>query len=298
MMTDMTLISAIALLALAALYLRHRQRHQQDSQRLQIARKALEGSGILLDLVRAIQQHRGLSSGWLAGERSFEQRLHERRREIDRHLNGLAEIARLETAMPRPCFTHQNLVLFRFQWRELVEDLPVLSIEQSIARHSLMISRALDWLSSLGEARIELAVPDKVTAGLVRNHADRLPMLAEYLGQVRAVGSGVAARQQCSPVARVRLRYLTTRAEMLLKEAHAAAQNAESNAAAKAVTELLGVVNRQLLGTGTIKLKADVYFETATRAIDAVYGWVEACGEAVAAQLAAEPAAAGLALAK
>lgn len=298
MMTDMTLIPGIAILALGLLYYRHRQRHRLDTRRLQIARKALEGGGLLLGLVRAIQQHRGLSSGWLAGERSFEQRLHERRQEIDRHLNQLTEIAKLETAMPRPCFTHQNLVLFRFQWRELVEDLPSLSIDQSIARHSLMISRALDWLSSLGEARIELAVPDRVSAGLVRNHADRLPMLAEYLGQVRAVGSGVAARQQCSPVARVRLRYLTTRAEMLLKEAHAAAQDAQSNAAAKAVTELLGVVRRQMLDTGTIKIKADNYFETATRAIDGVYGWIEACGTAVREQLDAEPAGPTPALAR
>lgn len=278
------LVGTAAALLLIGAYLR---KNRQNAVRLEVAEKALAGCHDLLELARAMQQHRGLSSGWLAGEQSFESRMQERRREIQRYLVSLTEVAEMETAMPKSCFTYHELTLFRFQWRELVEDLPSMSIEQSIARHSQMISRILDWLSALGEARVKLAMTDRITSGLVTNYIDRLPILAEYLGQLRAMGSGVAARQQCSPVARVRLRYLTSRAETLLKEAHTAFQDAKSDAAALAVGELLNTVRKELLD-GAITLSADGYFQTATRAIDTVYSWVEECGNVIGEELGSD----------
>ena len=42
---------------------------------------------------------------------------------------------------------------------------------------------------------------------------DQLPALSEALGQARAISAGVAARGQCTAVARVRLAYLASRIE-------------------------------------------------------------------------------------
>jgi len=295
-MTDIDLLSALVASAGLLFYLGHRHRHGRDARRQMTAGQALDGCGDLLGLIRALQQHRGLSSGWLAGERGFEQRMLARRSEIERFIASLAGTAEAETAMARPCFSQQDLALFRFQWRELIEQLPNLSIDQGIARHSALISRGLDWLAALGEARIELIMPDRSGASLVRNYANRLPMLAEYLGQMRALGSGVAARGHCSPVARVRLRYLATRTEMLHEEARAASRDGHpsQSAAAAAVVEILAVVRREMLEGTAIEVTADAYFATATRAIDAVYGWIDSCGDAVRGGLAGEPAQPGL----
>lgn len=269
---------------MVALIYAHLHKSRKNAFRQDVAQKAIAGCNDLLELARSMQQHRGLSSAWLAGERSFEARMQERRREIERYLASLTDVAEMETAMPRPCFTYQELTLFRFQWRELTDALPSLTIEQSIARHSQMIARILDWLSALGDARVKLAMTDRVSSDLVTNYVDRLPILAEYLGQLRALGSGVAARRQCSPVARVRLRYLTSRAETLLKEAHAAFRDAQSDSAALAVSGLLKTVRQDLLN-GTIAISADTYFQTATLAIDKVYDWVEVCGGAIRDEL-------------
>jgi hypothetical protein len=294
-MTDIDLV--LGLLASAGLlfYLGHRQRHGRDARRLSTANQALDGCANLLGLIRALQQHRGLSSGWLAGERGFEQRMLARRSEIERFIADLAGTAEAESAMPRPCFSPHDLALFRFQWRELAEQLPSLGIDQAIARHSALIAFGLEWLAALGEARVELTLPDRSGTRLVRNHASRLPMLAEYLGQMRALGSEVAARRHCSPVARVRLRYLAARAEMLLKEARAADRDSQTSPATAAVGELLAVVRREMLDGTAIEVTADAYFADASRAIDAVYVWIDTSATAVRAGLASRPAQPGLA---
>lgn len=288
-MADTLLPILTALLAAAALLLaRHRSRRLFAGQRRQ-AEIALDGCAELLGLVRALQQHRGLAGGWLSGERSFERRMLQRRQDIEAHLRGLAHCAEQESTLPRPCLTPQELALFRFQWRALAEELAALGVDKSIARHGQLIAQALDWLAALGEARVKLALARQVPAAGVANYADRLPQLAECLGQLRALGSSAAAKRHCTPVARVRLRYLTARSEVLLKEARAAAPDGHAPQAAAAVGGLLDVVRKDLLEAQAAAIAADAYFDVATRAIDAVYAWIDASGAEVRRALGAVP---------
>jgi hypothetical protein len=280
-MIDAIILMATGVCAGGALVLARRRRQQRSVGHLRQAAAALDGCTELLGLVRALQQHRGLSSGWLAGESSFERRMRQRRQDIEAHLHGLTRCAAQESGMPRPCLSAQDLALFRFQWRELTDDLAALGVDKSIARHSQLIARALDWLAALGEARVKLTLARHVPGECVDNYTDRLPQLAECLGQLRALGSSAAASRQCSPVARVRLRYLTTRSAALLREAHAAARNTPARDAAAAVNMLLDVVQKTLLDARAAAIEADAYFDTATRAIDAVYAWIDASGTAV-----------------
>lgn len=283
----MLIVMATAAVVLLWVYLRYRRAVRKDGRRLNMARQALEGCEHLLELLRALQQHRGLSSGWLAGERQFEARMNARRQEVERELKALVATAEAELLQARPCLTPHDLNLFRFRWQTLVDELQGQSIEQSIARHSQMIARALDWLAALGEARIELPAADRVDADAVRNYANRLPLLAEYLGQARAVGSGVAARGACTPVARVRLMFLVSRSESLLKQAMQVAGDRQAQTAAQAVAALTGAVRQRLLAERAAGITAELYFATATEAIDAVFAWIEVCGQGIRRELEA-----------
>lgn len=286
-MTTATLILlATGTLVGAGWFLTRRQRRQTRADRLRAAASALDGCAELLGLVRALQQHRGLSSGWLAGERSFEPRMLERRQDVENRLRDLARCATLESAMPRPCLTPNDLALFRFRWRELTAELAALGIDAGIACHSQLIARALDWLAALGEARVKLTLPQSASVDLACNYADRLPQLAECLGQLRALGSGAAAAGRCSPVARVRLRYLAARSDALLAEARDATRDPRAAAAGAAVQDLLDTVRQALLEATTVEMAAEAYFTTATRAIDAVYAWIDASGAEVRRALA------------
>lgn len=275
------LIAAMALLVVLILFVWSRLNRQRLlAQAEGEAHAMLEACNQLLALLEHLQQHRGMSSAWLAGDKSFEARMRSKRDAVEAIFPRLQAVIVLEGSKARPCLTANEVNLFRFKWRALVDDLAKLSVEECIATHSQLINSLLIWLSDLGEARIELPASGRVPHALVRNFAYRLPTLAECLGQARAIGSSVAARHNCSPVARVRLLFLLNRAESLLAQAYEGGGNEASGLqASSAVATLAGTIRNEMLAAGTVSIAADVYFSTATQAIDAVYRWIKSCGQ-------------------
>lgn len=252
-------------------------------------RHGLQGCAGLLALIKGVQRHRGMSTAWLSGDKSFGTDMAELRRELEGLFAALLRTADREITMPWPCFTRHEAAVLHCQWCALLDGIPDMTPDQSIARHTHLITKLLGWLAALGEARIELAKLDPVAAGVARNYAQRLPALAECLGQTRAVGSGVAARAVCGPVARVRLMFLTTRAEVLLSQAISASNSSESAAAAQRVEELVGMIRQHILGGASVTIAAPRYFEVATATIDSVFAWIDTCS----ATLQTDPAQPG-----
>lgn len=274
----MTLVAtAIALTT----WWRLRQQNRAEAGRMLAA--TLTGCRAMLGMVCHLQQHRGMSSALLSGDQSFRSRINRKSEEIDRLLPALQELARIETAMPFPCLTSNDLALFKLHWQELHEKLAGLSVEQSIAQHSFLIAELLNWLAALAESRVEPVVGD---SALVRNYLSRLPALTECLGQARALGASVAAHHACSAVARVRLMFLIARAEALLSQAANAGNGLpDADQAMLAVQQMARVVRTQMLLSSGITVSAEEYFQIATRAVDAVFGWIERCGRVVSTSL-------------
>lgn len=232
----------------------------------------------LLNLIASLQQHRGMSSAWLSGDAGFKRRLEEKARQIDELLPRLRELAQRESLQAHPCLTLNELQLFRFRWEKLRDGLASHTPEQSIARHSELLEKPLSWLAALGEARVEPLFPEADLQRLARNYASRLPALSECLGQARAVGAGVAAQGRCSPVARVRLVFLISRAESLLQAALAGDGGGRAESASQAVQRMLLRIREGLLA-GPVELAPEQYFALATRAIDLVFSWMDGSGE-------------------
>jgi hypothetical protein len=232
----------------------------------------------ILALVANFQQHRGMSSAWLAGDQSFKWRLDSKGYEIDGLIPALREVAKREGGRPHPCLTPNDLALFQFNWGQLREKLGDLSVEQSIAQHSFLVDQLLQWLAALGESRVELLLKGKNERSLVRNYASRLPALTECLGQARALGTSVAARRGCSAVARVRLMFLIARAEALLKQAGDTGERGQkADQAMLAVYEMARVIRTQMLLSSGISVAAPDYFAIASAAIDSVFAWIAEC---------------------
>lgn len=243
----------------------------------------LHACRLLVTLIGHLQQHRGMSSAWLAGDASFEPRLRRKQAEIAALLPALVGAARREGGQHCPCLTGNDLSVFTLRWQSVLDALPRLTPEQSIAQHSQLLGRVLEWLAALGEARLELPAMDRKAVGAARNFAHRLPLLTECLGQARAIGSSVAARRACAPVARVRLLFLIGRAEALLEQAVAAHDGGGATRQSQlAIQHMANTVRtRMLLSSGVVVSSAD-YFALATQAIDRVFEWIAVCGGDVA----------------
>ncbi|GAB2180248.1 hypothetical protein DLREEDagrD3_04710 [Denitratisoma sp. agr-D3] len=280
----MILPLSLATLLLVTVFLFRRRRRQP------VAGASIQALGLCADLIQLaghLQQHRGMSSAWLAGDQSFARPLSAKRNEIDALFHPLHQAALEECKQALPCLTVNDLALFRFKWRELTDGLSRLSVEKSISEHSQLIATVLDWLDAIGEARIALTQGDRLPPGQVRNYVHRLPALTECLGQARAIGSSVAARGKCSAVARVRLMFLVNRAESLLDQAVAADEARHGSGAQAAVQSLAGLIRERILGgNGTVDLGADSYFGQATQTINSVYTWIAACGSDLRRDLA------------
>lgn len=270
-------MSALAVLILIAAAMLHRRRNWVAAAAS--LDKTLAACRTLLALVGHLQQHRGMSSALLSGDRSFAPRLDAKGREIAELIPALREVAREESARAHPCLTPNDLALFQFNWGQLRDKLAGLSVEQSIAQHSFLIEQLLQWLAALGEARIELLLNEPSARGLVRNYAARLPALTECLGQARALGTSVAARRGCSAVARVRLMFLVARAEVLLKQAgEVGGRGPRAEQATIAVQQMARVIRSRMLLSSGISVAAQEYFDISTTAIDGVFAWIAECG--------------------
>lgn len=271
------MLAAAVSIVLIALMLQRRRAWVEAGRSLA---DTLAACRALLALTAHFQQHRGMSSAWLAGDRSFAGQLESKAREIDALFEPLRTVASSESGKPHPCLTPNDLALFRHRWSGLREKLASLTVEQSIAQHSGLIEQLLQWLAALGEARVEALLGER---SLVRNYASRLPALTECLGQARAVGMSVATRRACSAVARVRLMFLIVRAEALLSQAAAGGlHGAKAERARDAVQQMAGLVRtRMLLGAG-VDVTVQEYFAVATQAVDAVFELIADYGEQLA----------------
>ncbi|QID17315.1 hypothetical protein G3580_06445 [Nitrogeniibacter mangrovi] len=261
------------------------------------AAEAVGTCRLMLGLVRNMQQHRGMSSAWLAGDAGFGPRMDARRRDITDLFVRLEQA--LESEYVRACPYPEQAAFeeLRQQWQALVDGLAQRSAEDSITRHSFLIATVLDWLSGYGEARLAPLVQGSGTAAGVRSYTHRLPAVTEALGQARAIGSSVAARKGCSPVARVRLLFLIARAEALVaqstRDPAVAGEAAVRDRARHCVAEMARVVRADMLMRAGVTVSADDYFALATQTIDAVFAWIEACGGALLqAETRAHPRAA------
>ena len=244
-----------------------RQRGQQAA-RARLS-ESLRACQLLLGLVSQLQQHRGMSAAWLAGDVSFAAKRQDKADEIHAQLAALMPVARAESGTAHPCFTGHDCAIFRFNWRALLEDLAGLKPELSLARHSALISQILAWLQALGEARLMPLAGDATQRQLVRNATDSLPALAECLGQARALGASVAAQGVCSPVARVRLLFLVNRAEGLLQQANV---DGSGGATCAPVEKMTRTIRNDLLAS-RVEIGAKAYFSLATSAVDSVFDW-------------------------
>jgi hypothetical protein len=233
--------------------------------------------------MQQIQRHRGLSSGWLAGDAGFAERLATKQAAIAVLLPEIKVLARRALWLDESFLSSNQLALFAFRWQCLLDELPGLTPEQSIARHNQTISRILEWLAALGEQHIERRHQQDGRIGFAHNFSCRLPQLTECLGQARAIGMSVAARRTCTPVARVRLMFLIGRAEALFEQAVAASDGVtESGECRQAIVILAATVRTRMLMSSGVVVGSSEYFALATTAIDAVYAWIEACAQHLA----------------
>lgn len=225
---------------------------------------------LLIDL----QQHRGMVNAFLSGDSSFKQKIEQKQAAIGQ------DISALNAFHGQGLMTEKRWESILNDWQSLRAGCLSLPAEESFRRHSELIREVLYSIGDVAE-RSQIVGMCAADFALVDTLWNKLPAVAEGLGQARGLGSSVAAKGYCSSVARIKLRFL----EEHVRETMGSVNNELARASLTqttsfvqtwkethmAVHEFLTLLDEKLIGSERPSIDAGHYFNAGTNALDAIF---------------------------
>ncbi|MDB5819745.1 MAG: methyl-accepting chemotaxis protein, partial [Rhizobacter sp.] len=265
--------------------------------------RGLQPLGHLLELTKAVQQHRGMSAGLLGGNASFGPKREAKQKDVDAALaTSLADAAAWSSPKIKPLAAGLGE-----QWSGLAADVAAkkLNAGESFKRHSLFVRRLLTLLGETQDVAGLSLDGEPRTQYLVRGALAELPEVTESLGQLRARGTGMLAQGAIKPEDKVfvgqvldaaRRRFEAARGNLLRaaeRDPAAFASAAPSLLAAeKAFTEAEAMIGDRILKVDEAATSSSDYFDRMTRIIDLHYAVTDAAFGVLTATLEARSSSA------
>lgn len=247
-----------------------------DRQRRDDVRLCIRQLVALRALLAGFQRHRGLSNGLYAGDRSLRADVAATRKQVERHIHETGTLMP-ETAAWRPIVG---------QWQALTRDEAVdaavdaaqnLNRHHRLIRHTLFLMEDIATRVDLQQGRAELAYLNCIWREVLQT--------AEWVGQARALGTGVAAARGSTAGQRVRLRFLHEKIERLSGHAFQVLESATVGQDGTVdfpraqcevtVRAFLRCVEQDLLAGEQIRIEPKAFFAQATQAVDELLSLVD-----------------------
>jgi hypothetical protein len=267
--TLLALATAAALVTLL-LYGLHQRARRQKQRHIQLNIRQL---ALLRALIAGFQRHRGLSNGVLCGDGSLSQDLATTRQALDRHIGDAQALDSTHREAWNSLIDHWS------RMREGRGSDPV----NNLAQHNLIIRNSIFLMEDVAN-EIDLSGGQPSLAYLPCIWREVI-QAAEWAGQARALGTGIAAAGRSSAEQRVRMRFLYQKIQLLAGTAFATLQrhvaaHPHSDAfqlqqRARVVEDFLHCIEQELLGQEQTVIAAKAYFQHATGAIDGLLALVD-----------------------
>lgn len=205
----------------------------------------------LRELLTYVQQHRGLTTGFINGNHAAKSDIEALSLKIKRALVQVDEAGE---------WIHSNV-----KWASLIDHWSRLgqlylqaNPDKNFNQHNVLIANLLYLIDDVADAH-HLT---KVTGDAMDTDWRYLLSIAEYIGQVRALGTGVAAKGVCSSVLRIQLNHLRNKIASSVDGAWPVQARTD-------IQQLLHCIETQLI-VDQPSIKPDDYFKLATCCIEHV----------------------------
>lgn len=177
-LTSHVLIQIIPILLVAAVLAIGLMRHQAARQQQTQGVIWLQAMRLL---ITHIQRHRGLSSGVLNGDWSLQANLEDVRLQVSRDFDQIGGVGEW-------IGQHEGWHTITQHWARLAGNTSQLSIARNMDQHNRLIKNILVFID-------DIAIQHHLHAGMYAktNIWRDLLMLAEYIGQIRALGTVIAS---------------------------------------------------------------------------------------------------------
>lgn len=238
---------------------------QRRSQRCEQRRNGLQAVQQGISLMTVVQQHRGISAALLNGDQSFAPRQVAKQAEIGAALAALTLTLERDPALSS---SRGDLKSLGDDWEALRGKVRSLDATLSYIEHTDLVRRILHFIGDIGERAGLLETRDSRAVKLLETLLLRLPLLVETVGQVRAMGTGFAAKGKCGAVGRIRLAFLGRRIDDCLSQIDPSLKDIGQDSQEKVKT-LLQVLTTRIVAVEHIDIAPERYFQVSTDAIDA-----------------------------
>lgn len=243
----------VLLFLTAYIWQKHQTKHEAKLQAIGI--KAIFQ---LRELFSLLQQHRGLSNGLYKGDITLKDSQKETAFTVDEHIN----------TMQKTRFNNKPLweLQPRFEsitehWQRFSTSTTAITASNNLEQHNKLVLNTLYLIDDIAEQfHLHKLVDDKQES--IRHLWLELLFTVENIGQIRALGTGVAAAKLCSHVELLRLNYLSNSVLHTLNN-----YLTEDNSAH--IEQLINVLESQVLHTPPT-IDAKEFFALASACIDDV----------------------------
>ncbi|GBL04083.1 nitrate- and nitrite sensing domain-containing protein [Glaciecola sp. KUL10] len=217
-------------------------------------------------MINCCQRHRGLCAAYLKGNTSS----------ID-EIKALSKAIKHQISLIN---THKLLanngrwLSISDHWSRLSTNATTLSSQHSFEQHTGLIENQLFLMEDIAQeynfSRAYYAEFPNI------NYVwSELPKVIERIGQSRAIGVGIVSSKQCTKVDKVKLGYLHQRISETTKAVLQTFQVADSHqkSVSKAFndcTNLLNIIDKEILNADEMSLEPEYYFDSASQAMEAI----------------------------
>jgi methyl-accepting chemotaxis protein len=270
------LVGVLGMLAVAVLLGTYLYHAYQEIATTRAALAGLTRVAALHKVIQVSQQHRGLSSGVLNGDASLAEKRAAKATRLD---EAMAALRRELAAADRQDAAWRRI---ETDWASIRQDGLAWDPPTNLKKHGAMIRAEIDFLMTLGESSGLLLDTEPASFHIAQVALRALPETLEPLGQMRAKGTGVLARQAIGDQDRTQLGALLgvvehgmhavqlSLAPVLRHSPDLQASVGASHAEFKQAVAALDETARGILA-GDLSLAPPAYFDMATRTMDTGY---------------------------
>lgn len=243
-------------------------------------RLALALIGPMHKQIQLMQQHRGLSAGYLGGNAGMKPKLDAKQAEV---ASAIGEVDAVEAGQAALLRTTSEWTGVKADWDKLRAGLEGMKVADTLAAHGALIERQLRLQVQVADAGSLVGDPDIDSFYVIDTLIHRLPAMLERLGKARAKGTGTLAKKEISDADKVEfqvhLAVLKQTLDVLMLNLDKAGRQNPAIAPAlarlggelgAASTEVMSMIADDILGA-RFSIPAPTYFDKATQAIDIGY---------------------------
>ncbi|GGA79809.1 hypothetical protein GCM10011369_22240 [Neiella marina] len=196
------MVVAISALLIVVMWFSNYRIRQQANMRYQ---QGIDWLQQLRKLLTSVQQHRGLTNGYLNGDDSAKIRIAELQRQISQVIAKLNQQGQWIKRSERWSSIQDH-------WARLSTNYINHQASYALEQHNRLVMNVLHLIEDCAEQHHLQEL--QLTSNQPAEELWKSTLFnAEYIGQARALGTGVAASAHCGSVERIRLKYLHSKLE-------------------------------------------------------------------------------------